>query len=282
MISGKGGTGKTSVVASLAPLAGPLVLADCDVDSANLALFFPGLDGAHQPLFSGLQASLDMRRCRGHGVCAATCRFDAVRTGPDGRALLDPFACEGCGACVLRCPEQALRLFDKQIGVWAERPTAHGPLVHAMLGVAQENTGRLVRKVRTEAVAVARRDGLGLVLIDGPPGIGQPVQRTIDGTDLVLAVAEGTASGAMDLERVLALVAEAGIPRAVLLNKADLDRGAAARIEEAAAAAGAPLVGRLPFDVAVPRALCQGHPPLAVAGLAPTFREIWENLSRLL
>lgn len=282
VVSGKGGTGKTSLVASLASLGRPLVAVDCDVDAANLALLIPGgLDGAHQPFYNGLQASVDPRICSGCGTCRQTCRFGAVGQEASGKALMDPFSCEGCGACVLSCPEGALELFPRLAGVWTTRPTDTGPLVHAILGVAQENSGDLVTRVRQEAVTLASAQGLECVLIDGPPGIGRPVRETIRGADLVLAVAEATISGEQDLQRVLALAGRSAGALAVIINKADLDQSAGDRIEAIAEAAGASVLGRLPFDEEVPRALSRGEPPLAVAALAEPLRRIWSRVQKL-
>jgi MinD superfamily P-loop ATPase len=282
VISGKGGTGKTSLVASLARLAAPLVTADCDVDAANLALLLPGLDGVHAPFYSGRQASIDPRLCQGCGLCQQACRFRAVAVEGAGPARLNPFACEGCGACVLVCPEQALELVEKLVGVWTVRPAETGPLVHAMLGVAQDNSGKLVSRVREEAARAARAEGLELVLIDGPPGIGCPVQAAVGGVDLVLAVTEPTSSGEHDLSRVLDLARQSRIPAAVVINKADLDPQARQRIESLAAEAGAPVLGRLPFDREVPLALARGELPLAVPAMAGRIERIWAAVQDLL
>lgn len=282
VVSGKGGTGKTSLCASLARLGRPLVAADCDVDAANMALLLMGLDGVHMPFFTGRRASVDLRRCQRCGTCAETCRFDAVALGESGLPRLDPFVCEGCGACTLTCPSGALYLHENQAGVWTVRPTDTGPLVHALLGVAQDNSGTLVTQVRQEAQRVARAEGLDLVLLDGPPGIGSPVLATVEGVDLVLVVTEPTPSGSHDLIRILDLAAEAGTAAAVVINKADLDPDVCQSIEELSDEAGVPVVGQLPFEAEVPRALARGELPLSVPVMQPLLQQLWERVSEIL
>ncbi len=282
VISGKGGTGKTSLVASLAGLAQPLVLADCDVDASNLALLLGGLDGAHEPLHDGQAIAVDLRYCRASGRCAEVCRFEAVAPGADGRALINPFFCVGCGACVLVCPEGALELHANQVGVWTVRPTPQGPLIHAALGIAQENSLGLVRQVRQRARAVAAAQGLDLILLDGPPGIDAPVQATVEGVDLLLVVAEATPSGVHDLTRVLELSGQRKLSAAVVINKADLDAAAADTIEELARRQGAAVLARLPFDADVPRALARGEPPLQIPAMAPRLQQLWTEIKALL
>ena len=278
VISGKGGTGKTSLVASLARLAQPLVAADCDVDAANLAILMGGLDGAHQPFFAGHRVSVDLRLCQGSGACVEACHLDSVRLGETGKVFSNPFTCDGCGACLLVCGSGALTMHENIVGTWTTRPTDTGILVHAMLGVAQDNSGELVTRVRQEARAVAASRGLGLILVDGPPGIGQPVRAAVEGSDLVLVVSEPTSSGEHDLQRVLDLAARCGSPAAVVVNKADLEPQITRRIEALASAAGAPVMGRLDFDPEVPRALARGELPMGVPHLAPEIGRIWDRL----
>jgi MinD superfamily P-loop ATPase len=282
VISGKGGTGKTSVCASLARLARPVVSADCDVDAANLALLQLGPDEIHEPYYHGRRVSVDLRRCIGCGACEAICRFDAIRLGDTGLVFSDPFACSGCGACVQVCPEKVLGMHGNIVGIWTARPAGDGPLVHAVLGVAQENTGALVAKVRERALKVAKEKGIDLILIDGPPGIGRPVQIAIQGADLILVVTEPSTSGEHDLARVLDLSREMKIPAMVLVNKADLEPEVCARVEQKAVAAGAEVVGRLPFDPGVPRALALGKLPLAVPRMAEPLNEVWQAIKRRL
>jgi len=283
VISGKGGTGKTSVLASLAYLSAwesPVTTADCDVDAANLALLLPGEEIRTEPFWSGRRARIDADRCIFCGVCAERCRAAAIRI--EDSAEVDPLACEGCGVCALVCPVEAVSFVDNQAGVWMERRTASGPLIHAALGIAQDNSGKLVAQVRQEARAVSERDGIELILVDGPPGIGCPVHASLTGCDLALVVTEPTPSGEHDLERVLLLLDHFALPAAVLINKHDLSREFTARIEELAKRAGAEVVGKLPFSAEVPRALARGELPLAVEAVAVPLTEAWKRILVLL
>ena len=278
VISGKGGTGKTSLVASLAHLAQPLVAADCDVDAANLAILMGGLDGAHQPFFSGHRVSVDLRLCQGAGACAEICHLDSMRLGATGKVLTDPFTCDGCGACLLVCDSGALTMHENIVGVWTSRPTSTGMVVHAMLGVAQDNSGELVTRVRQEAITVAASRGLELIIVDGPPGIGQPVRAAVEGADLVVAISEPSSSGEHDLQRALDLARRCQVPALVVVNKADLEPDITRRIQALASAAGAPVVGCLDFDPKVPRALARRELPMGGPNLAPEMERIWGSI----
>jgi MinD superfamily P-loop ATPase len=283
VISGKGGTGKTSILASLARLAAsasPVATADCDVDAANLALLLPGEDVRTQPFWSGRRARIDTDSCSLCGLCAEQCRAAAIRI--EDFATVDPLACEGCGVCELVCPVEAVSFVDNQAGVWLERRTAFGPLIHAALGIAQDNSGKLVAQVRQEARFAAERDGIDLILVDGPPGIGCPVHASLTGCDLALVVTEPTPSGEHDLERVLKLLDHFGVPGAVLINKHDLSPELTARIEALARRAGAHVVGKLPFSPEVPRALARGELPSTVEAVAVPLGKAWENILGLL
>jgi len=283
VISGKGGTGKTSIVASLACLAastGPVITADCDVDAANLALLLPGEDIRTEPFFSGRRARIDADICLLCGACLERCRAGAIRI--EDRAEVDRLACEGCGVCALVCVAGAVSFVDNQAGVWMERRTPCGPLIHAALGIAQDNSGKLVARVREEARTVAERDDIDLILVDGPPGIGCPVHASVAGCDLALAVTEPTPSGEHDLERVLELLDRFGVPAAVLINKHDLSEESTARIEALAKRANVPVVGSLPFSPEVPRALARGELPLAVEAVGAPLAEAWEGIAALL
>jgi MinD superfamily P-loop ATPase len=283
VISGKGGTGKTSILAGLACFAastGPVVTADCDVDAANLALLLPGEDVRSEPFWSGRRARIDAESCMLCGLCAEQCRAAAIRI--EDSAVVDPLACEGCGVCGLVCPVEAVSFVENQAGMWMERRTAFGPMIHAALGIAQDNSGKLVARVREEARAVADREDIDLILVDGPPGIGCAVHASLTGCDLALVVTEPTPSGEHDLERVLQLLDHFRLPASVLINKHDLSPGSSARIEALAQRAGAGVVGKLPFSAEVPRALARGESPLSVAAVAAPLGQAWERISTLL
>ena len=283
VISGKGGTGKTSILASFAQLAASestLAIADCDVEAPDLALLLSGPDIRTEEFWSGRRARIDAESCALCGLCADECRSGAIRI--EHFPIVDPLACEGCGVCALVCPVEAVSFVDNQAGVWMERKTSLGPLIHAALGVAQDNSGKLVAQVRQEARAAAERDGIDLILVDGPPGIGCPVHASITGCDLALVVTEPTPSGEHDLERVLGLLDHFQVPAAVLINKHDLWSELTTRIEALANETNAAVVGRLPFSPAVPRALARGELPLAVEALAVPLADAWRETLALL
>ena len=283
VISGKGGTGKTSVVAAFAALAGGAVLADCDVDAADLHLVLsPKLGGEHE--FSGRrQAIIDPEACTACGRCAEVCRFAAVLgTAHDGYSI-DSIACEGCGLCGRVCPADAIRMEPVINGAWMVSETRFGPLVHARLGVAEDNSGKLVTLVRNEARAVAEAQGLPLVIVDGSPGIGCPVIASLAGADLVLAVTEPTVSGRYDLERVLQVVRQFRLPFAVCVNKADLNPKLGAQIAAEASAAGAAFVATVEYDPAVTLAQVAGTDVVNYGGRAAAeIAKLWEAVSAAL
>ncbi len=282
VFSGKGGTGKTTLVACFAHLAGRAVAADCDVDAANLRLLLPGTDTHREPLLSGRKASIDADSCLACGDCAQACRFDAI-IPLDGCWLVDRMACEGCGVCSLVCPQpDTIRFHDNLAGHWMRRRSGSTLLVHAALGVAQDNSGKLVAEVRREAAAWANREGVGVVLVDGPPGIGCPVHAAMGQLDRLLAVTEPTPSGLHDLERMLRLAQHFGVPACVAINKWDLAEAVTQTIEQACRSWAVPVVGRIPFDPAVPRLLAAGLLPLVPPADSTTIRAIercWRRFS---
>jgi MinD superfamily P-loop ATPase len=280
--SGKGGTGKTTVAAVLARLAGPAVTADCDVDAANLALLLSGEERVRRPFYAGLKAEVDPELCIACMLCISACRFGAITLGEGLTAEVDPISCEGCGVCRSLCPSEAVTLRSNLAGSLMVRDTDTGPLVHARLGIAQDNSGKLVAEVREVARAEALAKGLELVLIDGPPGIGCPVHAAITGVDLLLAVTEPTPSGVHDLKRLLALAHGFRLPTAVLINKADLSESYAREVEGLALRGGASLLGRLPFEPQLPGLLAQGLDPLCRHPWAARLQEVWQGLRHML
>ncbi len=258
VISGKGGTGKTSLTASFAVLAERPVIADCDVDAADLHLVLRPRIRERNEFRSGREAVILRDRCTGCGVCLERCRFGAV--SPNGGSTfqplfsVDPILCEGCGVCVRFCPADAIDFPERLCGEWMISETRCGPMVHARLGAAAENSGKLVSLVRREARRIAEEQGRSLILVDGPPGIGCPVIASVTGASRVLAVTEPTVSGAHDLERVLSLARHFGIPASVCVNKWDINTEMAARIEQEALDAGAEIAGRIRYDPSVTRA----------------------------
>ena len=283
VISGKGGTGKTSVVAGFAALAGGVVLADCDVDAADLHLVLdPDVGPPHE--FSGRQqAVIDPVACTACGRCAEVCRFAAVLDDEAGRYAVDPIACEGCELCLHVCPSDAVRMEPVVNGAWMLSETRFGPLVHARLGVAEDNSGKLVTLVRREAREAARARGLPLIIVDGSPGIGCPVIASLAGVDLVLAVTEPTVTGRHDLYRVLRVVRRFRLPFAVLINKADLNADITKRIAGESAAAGALFVTTVDYDSSVTRAQVEGTDIITYGGrAAAAITDAWEAVQQAL
>jgi len=265
IISGKGGTGKTTVTASLIQMANQNVMTDNDVDAADLHLLLKPATTQSDPFFGGSSFKIDPERCIGCGACARKCHFDAVfqtsekceRTGMP-LYQVDEMGCEGCSLCSIVCPAGAITKEPNQIGDSHLSTTRHGPMAHARLGIAEENSGKLVSEVRRNAAKLATEMQYPLILADGPPGTSCPVIASITDANRVLIVAEPTVSGVHDMERVLELARHFGIPVSVVINKVDLNPDQAQRIHEMAEHAGAGLIGEIPFDRNIHDALMAG------------------------
>jgi MinD superfamily P-loop ATPase len=254
VISGKGGTGKTSITAAFASLAQNLVLADCDVDAADLHLVMSPDIKEKQDFSGGKQAFIITEKCIGCGKCADMCRFGAISLNGTGnhtmekRYTIDPVSCEGCKVCVEFCPVEAIEFKDAINGQWFVSDTRFGSMVHAKLGIAEENSGKLVTLIRKKAKEIATLQKKTLLIVDGSPGIGCPVIASITGADLVLVVTEPTLSGIHDLERVAQLTSNFGIQTLVCVNKADINPEMTERIEKDAKEKGLKVVGKIPYD----------------------------------
>lgn len=277
IISGKGGTGKTTITACFAFLAKEKVLADCDVDAADLhILAHPRL--IHEEEFrGGLKAVIDPQKCVRCGACSDACRFGAISEG----FVVSRLSCEGCGVCFHVCPEQAVSLEEGLNGHWFISETLFGPMVHAALLPGEENSGKLVALVRNQAKVTAKKLGKTLILVDGAPGVGCPVISSITGAGQVLIVTEPTLSGLHDMERAMQLAQGFRIPVSVIINKYDINREITGKIEEFSTRGRAWVLGRIPYDSEVIKALVQrrcvvenGSSPAAAAIL-----EIWEKLA---
>lgn len=280
ILSGKGGTGKTTLTGSLAVLLGRKVIADCDVDAADLHLILaPRIEEVHE-FWCGVKAEVDQERCTGCGTCQEVCRFDAVELGETSR--IDGFSCEGCGVCAAFCPEEAIALKDNLSGSWFRSTTDHGPMIHAQLHIGEENSGKLVAQVKREARKLAEDTGVQWILVDGPPGIGCPVIASLSGTDLVLAVTEPTRSGLHDLERVIDLAGHFKVPVTACINKWDLNQEMSDDIEKALEEKGVPLVGKIPFDQAVVESIVAGRPLVGYSSgpAAQAIRAVADKLDR--
>lgn len=279
VISGKGGTGKTSIVGALSALAGDKIMADCDVDASNLHLLLNPVVQEQLPFYGLKKARIDPELCVKCGYCAEYCRFDAIK-----HFEVEGFSCEGCGVCRLVCPEEAVKMEDHLAGHIKISETVYGPLVYAKLGIAEENSGKLVAAVRKEARQIAEKKDCRLIITDGPPGIGCPVISCLPGADMVMIVTEPTNSGIHDLDRVLRLVEHFEGKAVVCINKWDISCSNSEQIECLCLARNIPVVGRIPYDPAVYDALKAGrlymeydHSPAAEATL-----NIWDGLTQII
>jgi len=257
IISGKGGTGKTSITGSLAALASKPVLADCDVDAADLHLILqPEVQETHS-FSGGKQASIDTNKCIGCGKCVELCRFGAIHplsekdNNQPTKYSVDSVGCEGCGVCAWFCPAKAISFEEVENGKWFVSNMRFGPIVHAKLGIAEENSGKLVTLVRNKAKMIAEEQGRDFIIVDGSPGIGCPVIASFTGADLVVVVTEPTVSGEHDLDRVADLAAGFQIPVAVCVNKSDINLEITERIRQRAIERGLTYVGSIPYDKVV-------------------------------
>jgi MinD superfamily P-loop ATPase len=286
ILSGKGGTGKTTVAAALAHMASqelPIVLADADVDAANLELVLDLVKQEEHDFMSGQVAVIDAKKCAACGICAEVCRFDAVME-EGGIYRVDPLACEGCASCFYQCPEEAIRMQEQHAGRWFRSDTRFGPLFHAHLFAGQENSGKLVMLVKQQGRLLALDTGAGLLVVDGPPGIGCPVISASAGADMALHVVEPTVSGAHDLERIMATTDHFGVPSLVAVNKADLNLKRAEEITAFCAERGIAVAGRIPYDDAVTEAMVQGLPVTAHTDgpVTEALRDVWGQVRKRL
>jgi MinD superfamily P-loop ATPase len=283
IISGKGGTGKTSVAASFAALASNAVVADCDVDAADLHLVLEPQILKRHDFSGGSCATVSSAQCNGCGICLELCRFDAVNL-EQGCAQIDTIACEGCGVCGHFCPQKAIDFTPVVNGQWFLSTTCHGPMVHARLGIAQENSGKLVSLIRNQAKQIAASEDRDLIIIDGSPGTGCPVIASLTGADQLLAVTEPTMSGRHDLKRVADLAAHFGAPLAVCINKWDLNPNMTQLIENDARQSNLPVVGRIRYDRAVTDAQINRRTVVehTASGAATDIKKLWQAVSALL
>jgi len=278
VLSGKGGTGKTTIVGSFAALVEGKVLADCDVDAADLHLLLSPSEEQKSEFWSGQVAYIDEDKCTQCGLCQELCRFDAIR---DYR--VDPVSCEGCGFCSHICPVDAIEMKESMSGYWFISDTKYGPLVHARLGIAQENSGKLVMAVRQQARRIAEEANLGYIISDGPPGIGCPVISSLSGVNLALMVTEPTLSGMHDLERVLDLCRHFGVPAVVCINKYDLNEENTWQIESNCSAHGIEIAGRVPYDNVVTESIVQGIPVVEYSSgrVTKEIESMWRTISAM-
>ena len=254
IISGKGGTGKTVITASFASLAKDAIFADCDVDAADLHLLLkPEIIERHK-FKSGKVAKIDKKFCQRCGKCLSICRFSAITED----FVVDPISCEGCCFCSYVCPAEAIRMEEKICGEWFISNTRFGKLIHAKLGVAEENSGKLVSLVREKAKQIAEKENCSLIIIDGSPGIGCPVIASLSGLDYAIVVVEPTLSGLHDADRVIKVAWHFGVSVKLIINKFNLNTEVTERIENYCQINNIPIIGKIKFDESVVKAMVEG------------------------
>jgi MinD superfamily P-loop ATPase len=279
VLSGKGGTGKTSIVASFAVLAQSKVLADCDVDAADLHLLLKPKVKEEKEFWSGQVAFIDQEKCTECGLCQELCRFGAIKD-----FKVAPTACEGCGFCYQVCPVDAIAMKESMSGHSFISETKYGYLCHARLGIAQENSGKLVALVRRNAKFIAERENLDYILTDGPPGIGCPVISSLSGASLALLVTEPTLSGMHDLERVIGVCRHFGVPVLVCTNKYDINQENSKKIERYCLNQGVEVASKIPFDNVVTEALIRQLPVVEYSDnkVSREIEKLWQVTARAL
>jgi MinD superfamily P-loop ATPase len=280
VISGKGGTGKTSLTGAFAHLAKNHVICDLDVDAPDLHLLLSPRHDRVEDFYMGHTPIILSDECTRCGECAARCRFEAVTETTDGGYAIDLTACEGCKVCVHFCPVDAIQWKERHCGTWYFSRTRFGPMVHAQLFPGQENSGKLVTLLRDEARRTAEENGLELILSDGSPGIGCPVISSLSGTDLAVLITEPTPSGLHDLKRVGDLCTHFRIPAVVIINKYDLNEAQSQAIVEQCSRENIDVVGRLPYDPAFTQAMVEQKviTEYLREGLADEVRQVWDRI----
>ncbi len=286
VISGKGGTGKTSIVGSLAYLFKNSIIVDCDVDAADLHLILKGDTSSANNFIGGRKAEIIPEICNECGLCTEYCRFEAImeqKTTLKNNLIqfaIDEYVCEGCGVCALFCPMQAIKMKDNISGEWFLTETKYGPLLHARLGIAQANSGKLVSLLRKKAQELAAGNNNEQIIIDGPPGIGCPVIASLTGTNYALIITEPTLSAIHDMERLLELTRHFGIKTGICINKSDINKNLAARIEHIATGKGLKVLARIPYDSTFTQAQIKGMPYMEYSrnGISKHIERLWKNL----
>ena len=279
IVSGKGGTGKTTIAGAFAFLAKNKVMVDCDVDAADLHLLLKPTILTQEKFYGGRSPSVDLEKCTQCGLCTEVCRFHAINNG-----VVDRISCEGCGFCSHICPEDAIVMREALSGDWFLSETPYGPFVHARLGIGEENSGKLVTQVRKKAMEIAEEKKATLILIDGPPGIGCPVTASLTGVHLILAIAEPTLSGIHDLDRLLKLANHFKIPSKICINKFDINLDNSRQIDSFCEENDSKVIGKIPYEPSVIHALVNKKtvmefPCNEVQGI---IRKMWEEIESAL
>lgn len=277
IISGKGGTGKTSIVSSFATLAQNKIMVDCDVDAADLHLILKPEILKTTEFYSGKTAEIIQDKCTKCGRCIEVCRFDAISKD----FIVNEIGCEGCGTCFYQCPSNAIKFEQTKSGDWFESNTRFGKLVHAKLGIAEENSGKLVSEIRNYARLLAHREGQDLIIVDGSPGIGCPVIASISGASLVVVVTEPTLSGLHDAERVLKLAKHFNAPASMCINKCDINTDMANKIEDFCKKENIEIVGKIPYSKDFTAAMIKEQSLIEFSSESEISKEIKSMWSKL-
>jgi len=282
VISGKGGTGKSGISAAFATLEGRVVIADCDVDAANLYLLFNPQNKTEEVFISGHKAHIDYTLCSSCGICASYCRFDAIETN-NGRVTISDTSCDGCFLCSRVCPENAIKMLPEDRSRLYAGKFRYGTIVYGRLAPGEENSGKLVNIVRDRARKESENEGCEITILDGPPGIGCPVISTITGVDKVVIVTEPTISGLSDLKRAATIVTKSGKNPVIIINKSDLNQEMSDIIEKWCNDNNMKVAGRIPFNKSMVEAMVAGmsiaeyEPGGEITGL---LKSIWNNLKQ--
>ena len=281
VISGKGGTGKTSIASAFAQLEGEnAIIADCDVDAANMHILMKADFGISEEFYSGFQAFIDNSKCMRCSKCIEICHFDAITND----FIVDELSCEGCGYCSLVCPEQAITMKEAYTGrVFVSKTRFNNTLVHARLEIAGENSGKLVSEVKSQAQALAKKENCGILLVDGSPGIGCPVIASLTKATLALIITEPSISGYSDMVRLYDLISRFGIPAAILINKYDLNEVYQEKIVSFSDKNDIPIIGKVPYDTSFTEAMRQMKTILELSrnGIADILINAWETIKNM-
>ena len=278
VLSGKGGTGKTSILASFAALAKNKVIADCDVSAADLYLLLsPAVKEQHE-FWSGQVAWIDEKKCTRCSLCQEMCHFNAI-----AEFRVVPHTCEGCGLCSAICPAGAITMQPSLAGHWFVCESKYGSLIYAKLGIAKENSGKLVSLVRQKALQTAVREGTELIICDGPPGIGCPVISSLSGADLALLVTEPTLSGRSDLERILSVCDHFNVTPFVCINKWDINEDNTRQIETYCADHRVRIIQKIPFDNVVTKAIIDNRPVVEYShgSTSRCIEDMWHKIEKI-
>ena len=284
IISGKGGTGKTSITASFAYLGGKsVIVADCDVDAADMHLLMKPDQGKAEDFYSGLLAEIDQEKCIKCGKCAEVCRWDAIPV-INNEYVVQPLDCEGCGYCALVCPTDAISMDEQNVGKWYLSNVKTGTkMVHAKLGIGAENSGKLVAKVKNEAKAIAEKEGKEIIIVDGSPGIGCPVVSSLSGASYVVLVTEPSVSGIHDLKRVYELVKKFGIKAGCIINKADINMNKTSDIHKFLEDEKIDFITSIPYDENFTKAMTMGKTIVEFdnGNIKQILEESWKKIKKI-